>query len=66
MKPERRYVFDNLMLCMSGDEAGNVFKMGQILGGVIRICNERGITPVFFTISSGGGRTSLHLASYFT
>ncbi len=39
--------FDNLMLCMSGDEAGNVFKMGQILGGVIRICNERGITPVF-------------------
>ena len=39
--------FDNLMLCLSGDEAGNVFKMGQILGNVIRICNERDVTPVF-------------------
>ena len=39
--------FDNLMLCMSGDEAGNVFKMGRVLGNVVRICNERGITPVF-------------------
>ena len=40
-------VFDNLMLALSGDKAGNVFKMGQILGNVIRICNERGITPIF-------------------
>jgi hypothetical protein len=40
-------VFDNLMLALSGDEAGNVFKMGQILGNVVRICNERGITPFF-------------------
>ena len=39
--------FDNLMLCLSGDEASNVFKMGQILGNVARICNERNITPVF-------------------
>ena len=39
--------FDNLMLAMSGDDAGNVFKMGQIIGGMIRICNERGVTPVF-------------------
>jgi hypothetical protein len=40
-------VFDNLMLCMGGDEAGNVFKMGQVLSNAIRICNERNITPVF-------------------
>lgn len=40
-------VFDNLMLCLSGDDAGNVFKMGHILGAVIRVCNERGITPLF-------------------
>jgi hypothetical protein len=40
-------IFDNLMLALSGDEAGNVFKMGQILGNVIRICNERVITPGF-------------------
>ena len=39
--------FDNLMLAMSGDEAGNVFRMGQILGNVVRICNQRNITPVF-------------------
>ena len=35
------------MLALSGDEAGNVFKMGQILGNVIRVCGERGVTPVF-------------------
>ena len=40
-------IFDNLMLALSGDEAGNVFKMGQILGNVIRICNDREITPGF-------------------
>jgi hypothetical protein len=40
-------VFDNLMLCMSADEPGNVFRMGQTLGNVIRICTERGITPLF-------------------
>ena len=37
---------DNLMLAMSGDEAGNVFKMGQVLGNLIRVCVERGVTPV--------------------
>ncbi len=40
-------VIDNLMLAMSGDDAGNVFKMGAILGNVIRICSERHVTPVF-------------------
>ena len=40
-------VFDNLMLCMSADEPGNVFRMGQTLGRVIQICTERGITPIF-------------------
>ena len=40
-------VFDNLMLALSGDEAGNVFKMGQILGNVVRICNECDVTPFF-------------------
>jgi hypothetical protein len=40
-------VFDNLMLCLSGDNAGNVYKMGNVLGNVIRVCTERGITPVF-------------------
>jgi hypothetical protein len=40
-------VFDNLMLAMGADEPGNVFRMGQALGNVIRICNERGITPLF-------------------
>lgn len=40
-------IFDNLMLALSGDDAGNVFKMGNVLGYVIRICGERGITPVF-------------------
>ena len=39
--------FDNLMLCMNGEEAGNVFRMGQVLGNVVQICNARGITPVF-------------------
>ena len=39
--------FDKLMLCMNGEEAGNVFRMGQVLGNAVRICNERGITPVF-------------------
>ena len=40
-------VFDNLMLCLSGDGAGNVFRMGGILNNVIRLCSERGITPIF-------------------
>jgi hypothetical protein len=40
-------VFDNLMLALSGDNAGNVFCMGQILGRVNRICSERGITPIY-------------------
>jgi hypothetical protein len=35
------------MLCLSGDEAGNVYKMGTILANVIRLCTERGVTPVF-------------------
>lgn len=38
---------DNLMLALSGDDPGNVFRMGQILGNVIRVCSERGVTPVF-------------------
>jgi hypothetical protein len=40
-------VFDNLMLALSGDQPGNVFRMGQALGNVVRICGERGITPLF-------------------
>jgi hypothetical protein len=39
--------FDNLMLCLSGDGAGNVFRMGGIFNNVICLCNERGITPIF-------------------
>jgi hypothetical protein len=39
--------FDNLMLGLSGNDAGNVYKMGGILGNVIRICAERNVTPVF-------------------
>lgn len=38
---------DNLMLCLSGDDAGNVYKMGSVLGNVIRLCSERNVTPVF-------------------
>ena len=38
---------DNLMLCLSGDEANNLYKMGGVLGQVIRICGERNVTPVF-------------------
>ena len=38
---------DNLMLCLSGDNAGNVYSMGGILGNAVRLCSERGVTPVF-------------------
>jgi len=37
---------DNLMLSMPGDNAGNIMAMGQILANLIRICGERGVTPV--------------------
>ena len=37
---------DNLMLAMPGDNAGNIMAMGQILANLIRICTERGVTPV--------------------
>ncbi len=37
---------DNLMLCLSGDNAGNVYSMGGTLGNAVRICSERGCTPV--------------------
>lgn len=38
---------DNLMLCLSGDDAGNVYKMGSVLGNAIRICADHNVTPVF-------------------
>ncbi len=38
---------DNLMLCLSGNDAGNVYKMGSVLGNVIRLCSKRKVTPVF-------------------
>ena len=37
---------DNTTLAPSGEDAGNVMKMGQILGNLIRACDERGVTPV--------------------
>ena len=40
-------IVDNLMLCLSGDNAGNVYSMGGVLGNVVRICSERGVTPIF-------------------
>jgi hypothetical protein len=40
-------ILDNLMLCLSGDEAGNVYKMGGVLGNAVRLCLERGATPIF-------------------
>jgi len=40
-------ILDNLMLCLSGDNAGNVYSMGSTLGNVIRLCAERNVTPVF-------------------
>ena len=40
-------ILDNLMLCLSGDNAGNVYSMGGILGNAVRLCSERGATPVF-------------------
>ncbi len=40
-------ILDNLMLCLSGDNAGNVYSMGGVLGNVVRICSERGVTPIF-------------------
>ena len=40
-------ILDNLMLCLSGDNAGNVYSMGGVLGNAVRICSERGVTPVF-------------------
>ena len=38
---------DNTTLCMPGDRAGVVMAMGQIFANVIRLCSERGVTPVF-------------------
>jgi hypothetical protein len=40
-------VLDNLMLCLSGDNAGNVYTMGGVLGNAVRICSERNVTPIF-------------------
>ena len=40
-------VLDNLMLCLSGDNAGNVYSMGGTLGNAVRICLERNVTPIF-------------------
>ena len=45
--PAEVVFLDNLMLCLSGDKAGVVFYMGGVLGNVIRLCGERGVTPVF-------------------
>ena len=46
--------FDNLMLAMSGDEAGNVFRMGQVLGNVDTESAMSGALPRFsFTTSNG-------------
>ena len=39
-------ILDNLMLCVSGQDAGNAFKMANVLGHAIRICAERGTTLV--------------------
>ena len=39
--------FDNLMLMLSGDNAGNVYSMGGVLGNAVRLCTEQGVTPVF-------------------
>ena len=38
---------DNTTLALSGDDAGNVMKMGRILGNAVRVCAERNVTPVF-------------------
>jgi len=40
-------ILDNLMLCLSGENAGNVYSMGGVLGNAVRICSERNVTPVF-------------------
>jgi len=40
-------ILDNLMLCLSGENAGNVYSMGGVLGNAVRICSERGVTPIF-------------------
>ena len=40
-------VFDNLMLAMRGDDAGNVFQMGGVIGKVIETCTTLNISPVF-------------------
>jgi hypothetical protein len=40
-------ILDNLMLCLSGDNAGNVYSMGGVLGNAVRICSERNVTPIF-------------------
>lgn len=40
-------ILDNLMLCLSGDNAGNVYSMGGTLGNAVRICSERGVTATF-------------------
>jgi hypothetical protein len=45
--PAEVVFLDNLMLCLSGNDAGNIYKMGGILGNVIHLCSERNVTPVF-------------------
>ena len=40
-------ILDNLMLCLSGDNAGNVYSMGGVLGNAVRLCSERNATPIF-------------------
>ncbi len=40
-------ILDNLMLMLSGDNAGNVYAMGGVLGNAVRLCSERGATPLF-------------------
>jgi hypothetical protein len=38
---------DNTTLCVPGDRAGVVFSMGQLFANVIRLCTDRGTTPIF-------------------
>ncbi len=35
------------MLCLSGDNAGNVYSMGGILGKAVCLCLEHSCTPIF-------------------
>lgn len=39
-------IVDNLMLAMSGENAGNVMAMSSVISEAIRVCAERGATPL--------------------